>query len=65
MTLYVLTIVSHSAESENLRTTLGEYLGGDCGVTLLTCISNCVSGKYTLDMYCLVYYQAHVASVDS
>jgi hypothetical protein len=59
---HVLTIVTHSAESENLRTTLREYLGG---VTLLICTSHCVSGKCTLGMSCLVYHQGHVASADS
>ena len=62
MTLYVLTIVSHRAGSKNLRTTLGYYLGV---VTLLICISHCVSGKYSLGMYSLVEHQHHVACAEA
>ena len=51
----------HSAESENLGTKLGKYLGG---VILLFCISHCVSGKYTLGTYCRVYHPNYVTSVD-
>ena len=59
---HILTIITHSVESENLRTTLRKLLGG---VILLICTSHYVSGKYTLGMSCLVYHQDHVASADS